>query len=218
MGLANESSGGGNWLTVIRGEISKRVTEGTEGAVERTTKMGKKVWELKYNALEGTLTNIGVYEGDYGNQWIFTIADSHNEYKLTLPYSSGVANGFLFRLPNINLEKPLKIKTYYIEGDDGIHRQFLSVLQDNEKILPYWTKDEPKELPPLGKVEVSGKKILDDSKRLAYLRAIVDKKVNPKLKELYPIDNVVEVEPKEEHTKEPEPATNSEDEFNDLPF
>ena len=213
MGLANESGSGGNWLSVIRGEISKRVPEGTEGAVERTTKQGKKVWELKYNALEGTLTHIGVYEGEYGNQWIFNIADKNTEYMLRLPYSSGVANGFLFRLPNVKLEQPIKIKTYYIEGDDKISRQFLSIVQNGEKVLPYWTREEPKELPLLEEVTVSGKKMLDDSKRLAYLRTLVDKKINPKLKELYPVETYDKKEP-----DEPEPASKSEEEFDDLPF
>jgi hypothetical protein len=210
MGLSNESGGGGNWLIVLKGEITKRVPEGTEGAVERTTRGGKKVWELKYNALEGTLTKIEVYDGDYGSQWIFTISDSSNDYKLVMPYSSGVANGFLFRLPNVNLERPVKINTYWIEGEDGKSRQFLSIHQDGIKIAPYWTKEDLKNLPPLETIEAKGQKILDDTKRLKYLRKMVDEKINPKLKELYPIDNTEQ--------EEPEPVEQKEEDFNDLPF
>ena len=73
MGLTNESQGGGNWLSVFQGEIVKRVPSGTENAVSRTNKNGKIVYELHYNALEGTLKKIFISEekvegyGDQGN-------------------------------------------------------------------------------------------------------------------------------------------------------
>jgi hypothetical protein len=51
-------------------------------------------------------------------------------------------------------------------------------------------------LPDLKEVTISNKKHLDDTERLAFLRKMVDEKVNPKLAELYPIDHV-ESEPEE---------------------
>jgi len=220
MGLTNESQGGGNWLTVIKGEITKRVPGGTEGAVERTTKGGKLVHELKYNALEGTLKRIDVSSGEYGDQWIFVIDDGNTEYFLAVPYSSGPANGFLFRLPNLKLENPLKVKTYWIQGEDDKWRQFLALEQAGQKVLPYFTKEEKHGLPDLKEVTISGQKHLDDTDRLNFLREMVDKKVNPKLKELYPIDHVEE-EPEVEGVPEEaprDPGPGLEDDINQLPF
>ena len=212
MGLTNESQGGGNWLTVFRGEIVKRVPAGTEGAEERTNKNGKVVHELKFNALEGTLKRIDVSSGEYGDQWIFVIDDGTNEYFLAVPYSSGPANGFLFRLPNLNLERLLKVKTYYIEGEDGKWRQFLSLEQEGQKVLPFFTKEEKHGLPDLKEVMLSGQKHLDDTGRLVFLRKMVDEKVNPKLKELHPVDHIE----KESETIEETPADT--DPIDDLPF
>jgi hypothetical protein len=213
MGLTSESQGGGNWLTILGGEITKRVPAGTEGAVPRTIqKTGRLVHELKYNALEGTLKRINVSSTEYGDQWIFVIDDGNSEYLLAMPYSSGTANGFLFRLPNLNLEAPLKVRSYYIEGEDSKWRQFIGIEQAGEKVLPYFTKEEKHGLPDLKEVTISNKKHLDDTERLAFLRKMVDEKVNPKLAELYPIDHV---------ESEPEEAPGDEDPgpgVDDLPF
>jgi len=213
MGLTNESQSGGNWLSIIKGEISKKVPQGTEGAKERTNKNGEVVYEMKYNALEGTLKRIGVFEGEYGDQWIFVIDDGTEEYNLALPYSSGTANGFLYRLPNINLEIPLKIKTFYIEGkDDGIWRQYLGVYQ-NGKVESAYTKEEPNGLPPMVKVKRKGKEEWDDSDRLEFLQKLVDDEINPRLADLYPVDAVVEAPPDANV-----PQEKTVDESDDLPF
>lgn len=213
MGLGNESQGGGNWLTIIKGEIVRRVPPGTTNAVERTTKGGKLVHELRYNTLEGTLKRIDVSSGEYGDQWVFVIDDGKQEYFLALPYSSGTANGFLFRLPNINFEAPLKINTYYIQDKDDPNkwRQALTLSQGGVKLERYFTKEEPHRLPDMEKVLVRGQEEWDNSKRLDFLRKMVDEKVNPKLKDLYPIDNVG----KEEEV--PAPVDESDD-IDDLPF
>jgi hypothetical protein len=209
MGLSNESQGGGNWLSVYKGEIVKRVPAGTENAVERTTKHGKVVYELKYNALEGMLKKIVTSESEYGKQWIFVIDDGINEFNLAVPYSSGPANGFLFRLPTVDLSMLIKVKTYYIQGDDDKWRQFLSLEQAGQKIAPYFTKEEKHGLPDLIEVMISGQKRLDDTDRLEFLQRMVDEKINPKLATLHPIDHV---EAEEEDTQ---PAP---EEVDDLPF
>ena len=213
MGLTNESQGGGNWLSVIKGEISKKVPQGTEGAVERTNKNGVVVYEMKYNALEGTLKRIGVFEGEYGDQWIFVIDDGTEEYNLALPYSSGTANGFLYRLPNTDLKSPLKIKTFYIEGEDGISRQFLGVYQGGGKVEPLYTKEEPNGLPPMVKVKRKGKEEWDDSDRLLFLQKLVDDEINPQLADLYPVDHVETEEAVPVEEEQPPPHEES-----DLPF
>ena len=216
MGLTNESQGGGNWLTVFRGEIVKRVPAGTEGAEERTNKNGKVVYELKFNALEGTLRRIDVTTGEYGDQWIFVIADGAVEYSLAVPYSSGPANGFLYRLMNVNLERPLKVNTYYIQGDDDKWRQFLALSQEGQKVVPFFTKEEKHGLPDLKEVMISGKKHLDDTARLAFLRKMVDEKITPKLEKLYPIDHV---ETETEEVSEEAPSGDPwPQEVDDLPF
>ena len=202
MGLLNESDGGGNFLQVLYGNIVRKVPAGTEGAEQRTNKNGKVVHELKYNALEGVLKKIWVYEStDYQDSWVFVLDDGKQEYNLTVPYSSSYANGILGRLPNVNFERPIKVKSYYIEGEDGKQRGYLTIHQDGEKVQPYFTKEEPHGLPPMEEVIISGKKRWDDTARLEFLRKMVDEKVNPKLAELYPVDNVEEevlIEDKEE--------------------
>jgi len=211
MGLKNESDGGGNFLQVIYGQIVKPVQAGTEGAETRTNKKGKVVHELKFNALEGTLKKVWVYESsEYQDSWVFVVDDGSQEYGLTVPYSSRYANGLLTRLPNVNFERPIKIKSYYIEGDDGKSRGYLTIHQDGQKVPAYFTKEEPHGLPQMEQITVSGKQMWDDTERLKFFRDMVDNKVNPKLAELYPIDHTPD--------EEPETPVAEEEEVSDLPF
>lgn len=218
MGLTNESQGGGNWLKVIAGEIRKEVPQGTAGAVERTKKNGVIVYELKYNALEGVLKKIFVSKAkveEYGDQWCFVINDGVAEYVLGLGWESSVARGFLGRLPNVNLERPLKILTYNIEDKEekGKFKQFLGITQDGQKIESYFTKDERHGLPEWEQVQVGNKKVWDSSKEMNFFLKMVDDKVNPKLKELYPIDHV-----ETERESEEEPPLPTLEDVSDLPF
>ena len=215
MGLTNESQGSGNWLTITYGEICKTVSSGTPGAVERTNKNGKVVHELKYNALEGTLKKIFVSPAkkeEYEDQWVFVIDDGSEEYCVALNYDSGLACAILFRVPNMNLERPMKLISYNIEKTKGSgdFRPFIAIHQDGQKIEPYFTKDEKHGLPEWKVVMIGNKKHYDRSEMLAFLKKMVDEKVNPKLAKLYPVDHVEE-EP-EEAPSDPGPGVD------DLPF
>ena len=217
MGLTNESQGGGNFLKVFDGEIRQKVSSETEGAVERTQKNGEVVYEKKFNTLMGTLKKIILLprkREDYDDQWGFVINDGLNEYVLTLGYESGLACSFLFRLPNLNFERPLKLKTYWIEKNKGAgdYRPSLAIHQDGKKIERFFTKDEPHGLPEWKTVMISNKKHYDRSEMMAFLQKMVDEKVNPKLAELYPVDHI-EKEPAEE-APPPPPA----EDIDDLPF
>jgi hypothetical protein len=181
MALEN-SSGTFTYLGVFQGKLTQRVKEGTECAVERTTKPkngeGKKIWELVYDKLSGRLTAIEFKESDFGKEIHFVISDGPEKYKLQLPFSSGVAKSLIMRLPNCDLSKDIEIHTGLDTKKD---KTFSYVSQDGQTVKMKWTKDNPGDLPPMVQIEFKGKLQWDDTAQLKYLDGMLINDILPKL-------------------------------------
>ena len=179
MGL--QQSVTGNYITIYQGKFSKRVPEGTEGAIERVNKKGKTVYEMFYDSLVGKLVGIRTQDGSYGKNWIFEIQDSGGEiFLLQLSYSNSYANKFLKMLPNIDVAQEMKISPQMtIEGKKTITALFVN--QNGQAIKHFYTKDVPKDLPQWVKIKVSGEEVWDSTEQVEFLEAMVNKDIIPKL-------------------------------------
>ena len=178
MGL--EQREGGNFITILGGRFCQRVPSGTEGAVERTNKLGKQVHEKFYDSFTGKLVNIRTQDTAYGKQWVFDFKDKEEIYHLQLSYSNSFATNFLKLLPNVNLEKEMKVSPMTKEID-GKQRSSLFINQDGVPLKHAYTREKPNGLPDLEKVVVKGQEVWDDTKRLAFLHNMVMTQVIPKL-------------------------------------
>jgi hypothetical protein len=178
MGL--EQREGGNFITILGGRFCQRVPAGTEGAVERTNKLGKQVHEKFYDSFTGKLVNIRTQDTAYGKQWVFDFKDKEEIYHLQLSYSNSFATNFLKLLPNVNLEKEMKVSPMTKEVD-GKQRSSLFINQDGVPLKHAYTREKPNGLPDLEKVMVKGQEVWDDTKRLAFLHEMVQKDILPKL-------------------------------------
>lgn len=165
------------YLNVNGGKVTVRCTENTPGAIKRQTSQGDTVYELQYTDVTGYLVNIGTREGKYGKEWVLAIDDGIEIFQMSLPYSSGNANGLLFALPNINFSKPIKFVPWYKEvmGDDNKMKKksCLYLHQDDQTVPWYYSKDEPNGLPPLVKVVFKGQEQWDDTERMIFLDKMV---------------------------------------------
>ena len=177
MGVGNET-GGGAWLSVVKGTLTQRVKAGTEGAQERTIEKGPNagsiVHELRYNYLEGKLERIYIQETDYGKSWVFVVDDGQKAYNLTTGYSSGYAVGLLSRLLNVKLSVDIKIKSFYIKGDDDKYRGYLTIEQGGQKVEKAFTKEEPNGLPEVERVTINGEPVWDSTKRMQFFEKLVE--------------------------------------------
>jgi hypothetical protein len=187
MGLKTRSTST-TYVTVINGKITKKVKQNIPGAVARVNKMNETVYELHFDSLEGYLKNIETKEGDYGKQWIITISDGGDDYQLQLPFSGNYGYGLLRRLPNIDLNKQLEIKTGVFE-----EKPYLTVYQGGKKVEYYFTKEETHGLPEMKKIKVKGKDTWDDTERLLWLENYVAEEIMPKLKDKHDLSTFPEL-------------------------
>jgi hypothetical protein len=180
MGL-NQSQSKGVFLSITNGKLVRQFASPTEKSVSRVNKMGREVHEEFYDSLSGYLTDLKTKESEYGKSWVITIKDDSVYYNLEMKYSSGYATSFLKALPNANLSEVINITPkLVIDGDKKQSVIFIS--QNGKGLKHFWTKDTPRELPPMVKVKVRGVDTWDDTDRMVYLENYIKDNILPKVK------------------------------------
>lgn len=185
MGALQNSGDGRTFLNTFKGKFTVRVNEQTEGAIKRTNKVGKDVYELHYDTLEDVvLQKIEKRESeDYGLSWNVFLAEARSDeaFTLTLPFSSRITMGLFLRLPNMELNKPFSLKLYYFDQEE---RASMVVYQNRQKVEPAFTKDNPNGLPDLVKTVINGQSTWDSTARMEFLEKLINEQVNPQLNQL----------------------------------
>lgn len=225
MGVTNENTNK-IFLTTFQGMMVRRVAKGAPGAKPRITRKGDEVYELQFDTLTGYLDNIRLDDPpekhpEFGKSWCFVIEDGDEVFELKLSAKSREAHAFLARLPSMDFSQPVKVKTYWIKGDDDIYRNFLAVHQGGEKVEPYFTKEEPHGLPDLVKQIIDDEVHWDGTDRRKFFLRMVEEKVLPKIREQRPLSEAALVEPVVEDDETPMPTEKDEppvDPVDDLPF
>lgn len=171
----------GKYFNILDGRFSIRVPEGTPGAKTRVNKEGNTVHEMYHDSFTGKLVGISTKESNqYGKSWIFSFQDGGEIYNLQLSYSNSSATAFLKMLPNIDLNKEMKLQPA-VKEVDGKKKTSLFVSQEGQSIKHAYTKDIPNGLPPMEQVTVKGQLVWDDTKRIEFLHAMVMRDIVPKL-------------------------------------
>jgi hypothetical protein len=148
MGLGNTTKA--TYLHFVMGKVRQRVESGLDGAKERTNSQGTKVYELIYDYIEGTITNIEkVTSDEYNDQFAISMTDFESGENYIIYVTEGAQSNKLFNKllatkPNI----PIRIIPHQFE-DDGKSRSEFTVQQDGKKVERLFTKDNPGEMPTL---------------------------------------------------------------------
>lgn len=173
-GLSNDS-GKKTYLHIIGGKIAMRVKSDTPGAVKRVNKNGDEVFELLFDSLDGRIKAIDIEDHEsFGQRLRVTVEANGEDYLLTMSMKSGYAQGFLYRLPNVDLTADVVFKPYVFAQDGGKADKHVMVLyQQGEKVAAAYTKDEPNGLPPMEQIKFDGKLRWDSTKRLEFLTDMV---------------------------------------------
>ncbi|HUN55893.1 MAG TPA: hypothetical protein VMU29_12115 [Smithella sp.] len=216
MALENRPGGGVTYVNTFNGHFTVKCKENEPGAVSRTNKNGKTVWELTFTHLTGILTEIKKRESEeFGWQWEIKIVDDR-DYIIQIPYGGGMPAGLFARLlqKDLDLSKPIQIGITSNEKD-GKTRTYFFVKTDlvqagdhhnGTLVKPVWNKENPGNLPDLVKIKVKGKEQWDDSERMEYIEKLVIKHVVPKLKNLGTSSLVDDID-------EPAPSANNASNF-----
>jgi hypothetical protein len=180
MGL-NQSQAKGVFLSITNGKLVRQFPSATEKSVSRVNKMGREVHEEFYDSLSGWLTDIKTKQSEYGKFWVITLKDEDSYFNLEMKYASGYSTSFLKALPNADLSEVITLSPKLIV--DGDKKQSVLFISQNGKGLKhYWTKDNPRDLPPMVKIKRKGIEEWDDSERMEYLENYVKDYILPKIK------------------------------------
>ena len=120
------------------GLIHITVPEGTEGAKVRKYKTsdgteGSKT-ELQYSEIIGKITKIGFQEGKFGVQLQLTIDEGEDVVTtLCLGTNSNYGEDVMKKLPNVDLEKTVKIVPFSFKDDKGKAKKGVTIMQKNDK-------------------------------------------------------------------------------------
>ncbi len=185
LGTRNENI---TYLGMFEGMLVREVLEGTENATKRTKKNGKEVWEIHFNILGGNFVNIRVKQDNEDRMyWEFTIEWEGMDFILSVGYTSVAARGVLSRLKNMDFSKIIEFKTYWIEGDDDIYRAFLTPYINDQKVVPFYTREEPKDLPPSVEKIINNQKQMDSTAQMEFYQKQVVEEILPKMREAHPL-------------------------------
>ena len=178
-----DGTSGKMFFSLFDGSIKRNVDKNSQGARGRINKSGKTVYEKFYRSISGRFIKIEKKSHEeFGDSWVIDLRDGEETYSLQIPYSSRQADGFLRRVPLLELEKDLEITCGVYDG-----KPYLTLKQNGGKVEYYWTREKPGSLPPMVQIQVKGKYIWDDTDKMAYLERYVNERLIPKLTELNPV-------------------------------
>jgi len=174
-------------MTIGKGVFTRRVEEGTPGAVASTLKKGpnegKLVHELHCNAIEGALVSFHIDESPWGKQWKITLdittgEDGVEEFVvISTGYDNSHAVMLLKRLENLDLSKDVLVRTGAgKDKETGRDFSYTTFYQDGVKVAPAYTKEEPNGLPEFKKLVVNGQTVYDKTEMMAFLEGVALKK------------------------------------------
>lgn len=131
------------------GTFRKVVDQSTEGAVRRDwkTEDGKSgtKWELKADSIEGVISRLGIYEGEYGKNILIALGDADDEVVISLSSSSNFGEDFMKKLPNIDITKSVKLSPYsFADEKTGKTKRGISIVQDDVKIESAYSEKNEK--------------------------------------------------------------------------
>lgn len=179
------SRSGGEFWTIKKGFLAKRVSEGTEGAHAVKKENGDVYHEVREDFFTGRLKNVEIRtHEDYGDFLKLTTIAGGKNYTIECDLNSGYAFGFLSTIPNAKLEEIMRLSPMYKE-ENGKKESKLFIEQETGWLKQYFTKDTPNGLPELERIKVKGKETWDNTKRLEFFKNTLVPKLSAKLAEIW---------------------------------
>lgn len=166
------------FLNISNGKIVRQHQNPVEGVTTtRENKNGKVVHEEVFDSITGVITSIKSKETPFGMVWEVTVTDGEETFILSWNYSSRYTNHFFRALPNIDINREVKINPWSMrdKNDPSKTAIGLSMYQGGNKVEFHYTKDEPRDMPDLVQTKVKGKVQWDDSDQLEFFESMAKK-------------------------------------------
>jgi len=163
-----------NMYSIVGGRFTKRVPEGTPGAVERVLTKGKNegqtVYELQFGEMSGTIDSISIDNSQIGDFIKIQLDDGD---VLSLSLDSNIGNAFIKMLPNIESDIPVVMNTWI--DSDG--KTAFSIKQKEQYVKWAFTRENPNGMPAPTKKTVRGKDEWDWTEVENFLYEVLQKEM-----------------------------------------
>ena len=128
------------------GKFHTEVSPEAEGAMRREYETSDGAKGVKYEhvagAIEGMITNISIYEGDYGKQIQLDIGEGEELVTIFLSTQSSFGEDFMKKLPNIKVNEAVRLVPFSFEDEKGKKRRGLTIYQSEQKVEGYYHKKD----------------------------------------------------------------------------
>jgi hypothetical protein len=125
MGGPRKTGGQRSYLTIkADGRLHQRSEEGAEGAelykwVNDKTGASGESWDIIFNEIDGHITGINFYDGDYGKVLNVTVSWDGGEAVVQMQITSNFCDDFLKKLPGVNLDEEVRLRPYSFKAKDN---------------------------------------------------------------------------------------------------
>lgn len=157
-----------DWVPIDKELLTRTVSKGkNEGATR---------WYVEYSDVSGKLFNVEVKKIDKANIIELYLQDGPDSFILTIPEESAYGKDFLLKMRNIDINRELYFSPWSMTPDEwfnltqkkrATNKVGLSIYHDKiEKenaVKSYYTKEDPKGLPPLVEKISKGEKTYDST-------------------------------------------------------
>ena len=126
------------FLSIVGGNLVKRVEKDTPGAKERVNKLGKTVYEVSYQAWRGIVKDWKIVDSDYGKTLHVNFDD------VTVSLSGKSQSEFIKRFAGAKKDEEITIRPYDFTTDDGQRKSGLTIIQGEEKLKDYFSDYDTK--------------------------------------------------------------------------
>jgi hypothetical protein len=203
------------YLKIAMGKIRERSDSSNPNAVKREYKDNddniKVVYEIVDDWVEGYIKDLNIHNTDeYGSFYNLHIEDGEDRFVLQFKCESSVANSIIVKLPNVDLNKKVKIIPYYFE-EEGRTKTPVVLMQGGEKVENYWTKENPGNLTPFP--DTDG---MDERKRKRVIKMAMTERLEEM--EQYVLENVFNNIPDTNTEIKPQDVEVPNNADEDLPF
>jgi len=129
------------FLHISYGKFRERAGENESGAEVRINKDNKSIWEFVFDFVEGQITGIFYKEDDkFGNSFEVVLDDKIDKFQIAFKEGDSFFNDFFSKLPNVNLDKWVKLVPYDFEDKNtGKKKRGLVIWQEQNKIESKFT-------------------------------------------------------------------------------
>lgn len=177
MGLDNNSGSGRTFVNIK----SDREREKNKAFFY----IGNKDNRQEFLGLTGLLTDINIVEDEYEKKKFrvveLTLVDDQGEtFILKMRLESGYCRMFCNTIENADLSHPIRFSPSYSEKD-GKKEYKLFLTQHGKSLKHYYTKADPKGLPPLEQVMFQGELRWDSFKQVQYYVDMLLLTIKPRL-------------------------------------